>query len=212
MQKVAEAEAAVIDLQTASLRTQKRLGTELNSLKLESINLQREQLKNEIDIANATVKSMEARREAEIKTLQVTQEVATATLQTRQTNFADQVLASQTTEEAIRGQRRETFEDFRNGAELAANQGLEFAAITLDLIGSLNTIFTQDEEKRAKRSFEIGKKLSIVQAVMNTAEGVTTALTDKTQPSTILRILQTAAVAAAGVAQIATIKRQLFPL
>ena len=45
---------------------------------------------------------------------------------------------------------------------------------------------------------------------MNTAEGVTTALTDKTQPSTILRILQTAAVAAAGVAQIATIKRQQF--
>ena len=210
LQKVAEAEAAVIDLQTASLRTQKRLGTELNSLKLESINLQREQIKNEIDLAKATVKSIEARKDAEIKTLEVTQEVATATLQTRQINLADQVLASQTTEEAIRGQRRETFEDFRNGAELAANQGLEFAAITLDLIGSLNTIFTQDEEKRAKRSFEIGKKLSIVQAVMNTAEGVTTALTDKTQPSTILRILQTAAVAAAGVAQIATIKRQQF--
>ena len=45
---------------------------------------------------------------------------------------------------------------------------------------------------------------------MNTAEGVTAALTDKTQPSTLLRLLQTAAVAAAGVAQIATIKRQQF--
>jgi len=45
---------------------------------------------------------------------------------------------------------------------------------------------------------------------MNTAEGVTTALTDKTQPSTLLRILQTAAVATAGAAQIATIKRQQF--
>jgi hypothetical protein len=117
---------------------------------------------------------------------------------------------TQTAEEEKRRLRRETFEDFKNGAELAANQGLQFASMTLDLIGSLNTIFTQDEEKRAKRSFEIGKKLAIVQAVMNTAEGVTTALTDKTQPSTILRILQTAAVAAAGVAQIATIKRQQF--
>lgn len=209
-QRVAEAEAAVLDLQTASLRTQKRLGTELNSLKLESINLQREQLKNELDIAKATVKSMEARKDSEIKTLQVTQEVATATLQIRQQSFADQILGAETTEEQIRRIRRETFEDFKNGAELAANQALKFASMTLDIMGSLNTLFTKDEEKRAKRSFEIGKKLAIVSAIMNTSEGVTAALTDKTQPSTLLRILGGVAVAAAGVAQIATIKRQKF--
>jgi hypothetical protein len=208
-QKLAEAEAAVVDLQTASLRTQKRLGTELNSLKLESINLQREQLKNELDLAKATVKSMEARRGEEVKTLQVTQEVAAATLQTRQTNFADQVLASQTTEEQIRQQRRETFEDFKNGAELAGHQALEFASMTLDIMSSLNTLFTKDEEKRAKRSFEIGKKLAIVSTIMNTAEAVGSALAkDGTFPGS--RFIAAAAAGLAGAAQVATIKRQKF--
>jgi hypothetical protein len=209
-QRQAELEAEIFNLAAESLELQTTLQNKLNTLKLEAINLTRQQLQAEIDLANKTVEGMQKRQEEEVKTLTVTQETAEATLQTRTTSFADQVLGSETTEEAIRRQRRETFEDFKNNAELAANQGLQFAAITLDLIGSLNTIFTRDEEKRAKRSFEIGKKLAIVQAVMNTAEGVTAALTDKTQPSTLLRLLQTAAVAAAGVAQIATIKRQQF--
>ena len=210
LQAVAEAEAAVIDLQTASLRTQKRLQTELNSLKVEGITKAHEAMKAEIDLANATVKAMEERKKAEQGTLQVTQETAEATLQTRTTSFADQVLGSQTTEEQIRQQRKQTFEDFKNNAELAAHQGLQFASLSLQAVGALSEAFTKDDEKRAKRTFEIGKKLAIVQAVMNTAEGVTTALTDKTQPSTLLRILQTAAVATAGAAQIATIKRQEF--
>lgn len=80
----------------------------------------------------------------------------------------------------------------------------------IDFATNLTTIFTKDEEKRAERTFKLGKALSLSNAIINTAEGITTALTDKTQPSTILRILQTAAVAAAGLAQIATISRQTF--
>ena len=80
----------------------------------------------------------------------------------------------------------------------------------LDFVNNLNTIFTKDNEKRAKRAFDIAKALSLSTAVINTAEGITKALTDPTQPSTILRILQTAAVAAAGAAQIATITRQQY--
>lgn len=140
-QKLAEAEAAVLDLQTASLRTQKRLGTELNSLKLESINLQREQLKNELDLAKATVKSMEARRGEEVKTLQVTQEVATATLQTNQTSLTSQVDLTETAEEEKRRLRRETFEDFKNGAELSANAALDIAETSLSVLGDLNEAF-----------------------------------------------------------------------
>ena len=210
LQKVAEAEAAVIDLQTASLRTQKRLTTELNSLKLEAINLTRNQLKAEIDLANETVKGMEARKKAEKGGLEVTQEIAEATLQVNQTSLLSQVDLTESAEQEKIRIRRETFEDFKNNAELAAHQGLEFASLSLQAIGALSEAFTKDDEKRAKRTFEIGKKLALVQAIMNTAEGVTAALTDKTQPSTILRILQTAAVATAGAAQIATIKRQQF--
>ena len=210
IQRRAELEADVFNLAAESLELQTTLQNKLNTLKLEAINLTRQQLQAEIDLANETVEGMQKRQEEEVKTLTVTQETAEATLQTRTQNFANQVLGSETTEEAIRRQRRETFEDFKNNAELAANQGLEFASLTLQAVGALSEAFTKDDEKRAKRSFEIGKKLAIVQAVMNTAEGVTAALTDKTQPSTLLRLLQTAAVAAAGVAQIATIKRQQF--
>ena len=150
-QRVAEAEAAVIDLQTASLRTQKRLGTELNSLKLESINLQREQLKNELDLAKATVKSMEARRGEEIKTLEVTQEVATATLQTNQTSLTSQVDLTETAEEEKRRLRRETFEDFKNGAELSANAALDIAETSLSVLGDLNEAFGYKSVERQNK-------------------------------------------------------------
>lgn len=81
---------------------------------------------------------------------------------------------------------------------------------TFEFAGNLATLFSKDNEERAERNFRISKGLALSTAVINTAEGITTALTDKTQPSTILRILQTAAVAAAGAAQIATIARQEF--
>ena len=47
LQRVAEAEAAVIDLQTASLKTQKRLQTELNSLKAEAAAAQKAESEKE---------------------------------------------------------------------------------------------------------------------------------------------------------------------
>jgi hypothetical protein len=80
----------------------------------------------------------------------------------------------------------------------------------IDFVNNLNTIFTKDNEKRAERTFKLNKALSLSTAIINTAEAITTALTDKSQPSTLIRILQTAAVAAAGAAQIATISRQQF--
>jgi len=209
LQAVADAEAAVLDLQTASLRTQKRLQTELNSLKTEAITKAHDLMKAEIDLANATVKAMESRRDEETKTLQISQETATATLQTNQTSLAQQVLGTETAEEQKRRIQRATFEDFRNQAELAGHYALEFASMTLDVIGSLNTLFTKDEEKRAKRSFEIGKKLAIVQTIMNTAEAIGSALAkDATFPGS--RFIAAAAAGAAGAAQVATIKRQEF--
>ena len=80
----------------------------------------------------------------------------------------------------------------------------------LTFANNLNEIFTKDNEKRAEKNFKIQKALSLSTAIINTAEAITTALTDRTQASTILRILQTAAVAAAGAAQIATIARQQY--
>ena len=209
LNRVAEAEAAVLDLQSASLRTQKRLQTELNSLRTEGIAKAKEAAQAEIDLMKATAEANTKRREEDTKTLQVTTENQEKTLQVSTTSLAQQVLGTETAEEEKRRIRRETYEDFKNQAELVANQALEFAEMTLNIVGSLNTLFTKDEEKRAKRSFEIGKKLAIVQTIMNTAEAVGSALAkDGTFPGS--RFIAAAAAGAAGAAQIATIKRQEF--
>jgi len=209
LNRVAEAEAAVLDLQSASLRTQKRLQTELNSLRTEGIAKAKEAMQAEIDLMKATAEANTKRREEDTKTLQVTTENQDKTLQTNQTSLTSQVLATETAEEEKRRIRRETYEDFKNQAELVANQALGFAEMTLNIVGSLNTLFTKDEEKRAKRSFEIGKNLAIVSAIINTAEAVSSALAkDATFPGS--RFIAAAAAGAAGAAQIATIKRQQF--
>ncbi len=96
-----------------------------------------------------------------------------------------------------------------NNAELIGHQSLEFASLTLSAIGSLSEAFTKDEDKRAKRSFEIGKKLAIVTTIMNTAEAIGSALAkDATFPGS--RFLAAAAAGAAGAAQVATIGGQQF--
>lgn len=101
--------------------------------------------------------------------------------------------------------------DYANIQKDKAKAAVSFATGTLEAINALNEAFTKGDEKRAERNFKINKAISMASAIMNTAEGVTAALTDKTQPSTILRLLQTAAVAATGIAQIATISRQKWP-
>jgi len=213
LQRVADAEAAVIDLQTASLRTQKRLQTELNSLKVEGITKAHEAMKAEIDLANATVKAMEERKKAEEGTLQVTQETATATLQTRQTSFANQVLGAETTEEAIRRQRRETFEDFLNGAEFVAIKGVEMASAALGALSQLNEAFAGESESDQKKAFERNKKFQVAQAIIQTGMAVTGALTAGGNPiklATGAQFVEAAIAAATGVAQIATIKKTKF--
>jgi len=213
LQAVAEAEAAVIDLQTASLRTQKRLQTELNSLKVEGITKAHEAMQAEIDLANATDKAMEDRKKAEQGTLQVTQETAEATLQTRTTSFADQVLGSETTEEAIRRQRRETFEDFLNGAELVGIKGVEMASAALGALSQLNEAFAGESESDQKKAFERNKKFQVAQAIIQTGMAVTGALTAGGNPiklATGAQFVEAAIAAATGVAQIATIKKTKF--
>jgi len=157
----------------------------------------------------ATAEANTKRREEDTKTLQVTTENQDKTLQVSTTSLAQQVLGTETAEEEKRRLRRETFDDFKDGAELAGRQALEFAQMALTFLGDLNTIFTQDEEKRAKRSFEIGKKLAIVTTIMNTAEAIGSALAkDGVGPGS--RFLAAAAAGAAGAAQVATISRQQF--
>ena len=209
LNRVAEAEAAVLDLQSASLRTQKRLQTELNSLRSEGIAKAKEAMQAEIDLMKATAEANNKRIESEQKTLQVKTETAEKGLQVSNTYLVQEVLGTETAEQEKRRIRLETLEDFLNNAETVGHQSLEFASLTLQAVGALSDAFTKDEDKRAKRSFEIGKKLAIVKTIMNTAEAIGSALAkDGTFPGS--RFIAAAAAGAAGAAQIATIKRQEF--
>jgi len=212
-QREAELQAEVFNLAAESLEMQTTLQNKLNTLKLESINLTRQQLQAEIDLANETVEGMQKRQEEEVKTLTVTQETAEATLQTRQTNFADQVLGSQTTEEQIRQQRKQTFEDFLNGAELVGIQGVEMASAALGALSQLNEAFAGESESDQKKAFERNKKFQVAQAIIQTGMAVTGALTAGGNPiklATGAQFVEAAIAAATGVAQIATIKKTQF--
>ena len=208
-QRQAELEARVFELAQESLELQTTLQNKLNTLKLEAVNLTRQQLQAELELATATAEANTKRREEEIKTLNVKTDNAEKGLIVTHTTVTDEMLATRDAEQDKREQRRLTLEDFSNNAELIGHQSLEFASLTLSAIGSLSEAFTKDDDKRAKRSFEIGKKLAIVQTIMNTAEAISSALAkDGTFPGS--RFLAAAAAGAAGAAQIATISRQQF--
>lgn len=114
--------------------------------------------------------------------------------------------------DAAEEQRRKEKNDKELAEEAALQQAKKQVAVgSLQALAALSDAFTKGDEKRAERNFKINKAIGLANAVINTAEGITAALTDKTQPSTILRIAQTAIVAATGLAQIATISKQTWP-
>lgn len=114
--------------------------------------------------------------------------------------------------DAAEEQRRKEKNDKELAEEAALQQAKKQVAVgSLQALAALSDAFTKGDEKRAERNFKINKAIGLANAVINTAEGITAALDDKTQPSTILRIIQTASVAAVGLAQIATISRQKWP-
>ena len=88
--------------------------------------------------------------------------------------------------------------------------------MTGDAIGALNDLaqaFLSGNEEQAKKAFKINKALGISQAVVNTAQAVTAALTAGGNPvklATGAQFVEAGIAAATGAAQIATIARQQF--
>jgi hypothetical protein len=200
LDKVAELRVRVYEIENESLSLQTELQNKLNGLRAEALALENERIKA----------AQEARAE-ELKTLQETN----AALQAGRAGVSQFANDSKktiigTTQE-IRESDNNYLHDYIKIQNQKAQSTLNFANTTLQAVSALNDAFTKGDEKRAERNFKISKAISLAAAIMNTAEGITAALTDKTQPSTILRLLQTAAVAATGIAQIATISRQKWP-
>jgi len=115
---------------------------------------------------------------------------------------------------------QDDLDDFATQYFKAFNQFAEEPEVWRDLLvrdttaafgfmSDIATIFTKDEELRARRQFNINKALSLSNAVINTAAGITDALAkDGVAPGS--RFVSAALVAASGAAQIATILRQQY--
>ena len=115
--------------------------------------------------------------------------------------------ANRTAQERLEAKKRREIEQQTQQAKLQ---------LTGNAIGAINDLaqaFLEGNEEQAKKAFQINKALGISQAVVNTAQAVTAALTAGGNPiklATGAQFVEAGIAAATGAAQIATIARQQF--
>jgi hypothetical protein len=94
-------------------------------------------------------------------------------------------------------------------AELAS-QRLQLAGDILGAISGLSAAFAKDDEKSQKKQFELNKAFGIGQAIISTAQGITTQLASPKDALTGMNFVKAGIIAATGAAQIATISKTQF--
>ncbi len=173
LQAVAEARAAVTELETRSLRTQKRLEGERQSLLLQqearlnqAIEAERKAAEEQIKILEATFKAIKKRQEEEAKELLIPTDEVEKTLMLQQM----QTQAVETESQKRRRIRQEEFELLKDFVLKDAEFMLGASKSTLDTLSQLNEAFAGDTEKEQKKAFERSKKLQKAQALISTYE------------------------------------------
>ncbi len=199
LMELAQLEAEVYNLRQESTSVQTNLQNKINALQAEqaAAALAAQMAIHEAALAQA--KTLNETNEALQKGLKGVEQISNDTTRTIINNSG----RIQTSENSL-------LRDYTKIQADRARVAVNFASAAIDLVTALQDGQDKNNEKRAKRNFKLSKSISLANAIINTAEGITTALTDKTQPSTILRIIQTATVAAAGAAQIAAIAKSQF--
>lgn len=199
LMRIAELEAEVYNIQQESTTIQTELQNKVNSLRAEAAAAALEAQKAAHEAQMEQMKELLETNKALQEGVKGLQQVSNDTTRTIINNSR----AVQTSENSL-------LRDYTKIQADRAKVAVNFASAAIDLVTALQAGQDKNNEKRAKRNFQLSKSISLANAIINTAEGITTALTDKTQPSTILRLIQTATVAAAGAAQIAAIAKSKF--
>ena len=101
-------------------------------------------------------------------------------------------------------------EDKKLNAMKVADAQLSIAHDSLGAIGELANAFAKDDEKNAKKAFNINKAVGIAQAVVSTAQGIMAQLAVPQDALTGANFIKAGIVAATGAAQIATISASKF--
>ena len=173
LQAVAEARARVTELETSSLRTQKRLEGERQSLLLQqearlnqAIDAERKAAEEQIKILEATFKAIKKRQEEEAKELLIPTDEVEKTLMVQQM----QTQAVETESQKRRRIRQDEFELLKEFVLKDAEFMLGASKSTLDTLSQLNDAFAGDTEKEQKKAFERSKKLQKAQALISTYE------------------------------------------
>lgn len=218
LDRQAEAEARVIELQTASLRTQKRLEGERQSLLLQrqaeierTAAAERKAAEEELKQLQETQKALTEGR-GTLETLQTEQEVERELVQSHQNILTGIVVdAEQMRQNAIREQRQ------NNAATLVQERDAIVGTFqsAFDAINALQDAFGTENEKKARRNFKIQKALSLTQTTLATVEGVQNAFTTGMKsPITAVfpgyPFVQAGIAAAFGAAQLAVIGKSKF--
>ena len=202
LQRQADARAAVIELETASLRTQKRLEGERQSLLLQR---QAEQDR----IAAEEAKRIEDEQKAREKEIEDERKAAEKRLEIEKKRLEDEQKAKEAAEQADKKRRAEALAQ----EQALQRQRFELTVGALGALQALNNAFSKRDEESAKKAFERNKALSLATATVNTAQAVVNALTAGGNPiklATGAQFVEAGIAAATGLAQIATISRTQY--
>lgn len=218
LDKQAEAEARVIEMQTASLRTQKRLEGERQSLLLQrqaqieqTLAAERKAAEEELKLLLETQKAL---REGKPEIAQVEQDLQTERGLIMEHN---NILAGmEVDQEALMRNKRKEDRDIR-----LATVAQERAAVvqlfqdSFDAINALQDAFGTQNQKRAERNFKIQKALSLASATISAVEGTQNAFTTaQKSPLGIAfpgyAFVQAGLAAAFGAAKVAAIARSQY--
>ena len=237
IQAVAEAQAAVIDLETRSLRTQKRLEGERQSLIL-----QREaRAKQEEEAARKAAEEAQKAAEDELAARQkLEDELYALTLSAREREelalmqkYDERVAIAGDDEGLLRAateqlnadlaaidekyraesnaksdaQRQADLDKELANAEAIKQARLDITKSTLDALSALNEAFTGESEQEQKKGFERSKKIQTAQALISTYESAVQAFKSLAGIPVVGPGLGTAAAVAATAAGLANVKK-----
>jgi hypothetical protein len=222
--KQAETELAGVQAQVAGFRSE-QLMNEM-SLQRELLDIEKSRKENELEVyeiegqafidaqTNAEAKmafeeslskSIYEKRLRQLKDQQKLYKTDTQAFRDA-TNEINVLNAQRTTQEAEEARKRKQFERDVQDAKVQ---------MSMDAISAINGLvqaFAGENEKAQKRAFMINKVAGIANAVISTAQGISKALAETTDPTPTqsFRFANAALVGVTGAAQIATIARQQF--
>ena len=191
----------LLDIENARSETEQEINELQSQVAIEQATTMRKRLDLEEQLSKKSYELEKQRLMNQLNTMEVGSTMYEETL-----NALDLLDAQRTQTTKEEGRKRIALEQAVQDSKVQMSQ---------DAIGSLNDLaqaFFGDSEKNAKKAFMVNKAAGIANAVISTAQGISKALAETTDPTPTqsLRFGNAAIVAATGAAQIATIARQQF--